>query len=96
MRLLAVGDVEPEMATSCSQVGLQEERWRHRPTYRTFHTGFFWPTGSAGTGIGQGLASQWLTKLGTYPTGRNQSLTPLVVPCFACRQEPGVGVLSEH
>lgn len=42
-----------------------------------------------GDGAGtEGLGSQWLAKLGTYPTDRNQSLILLVVPCFDCRQEP--------
>lgn len=82
MRLLALGDMESKVATSCSQVGLQEERWRHRPTHGTFHTSYKKCRDGDRAGT-EGLASQWLAKLGTYPLGRNQSLTPLVVPGFA-------------
>lgn len=80
------GECRAWVATSCGQVECQEERWGHRSAHGTFHTGFFLPTDRDGAGT-ERLAGQWLAQLGTYP------LTPLVVTCFACRQEPGVAEL---
>jgi len=40
LRLLAAGDWEPELASSCSQAGLQEEGGGYQPTHKTFYQKF--------------------------------------------------------
>lgn len=40
------GDMEPEVITSCSQVGLLVERGGHQPTHKTFDPKFVLPTRS--------------------------------------------------
>ena len=41
----------------------------------------------------EGMAKQLMFKIKTYPMGKNQFLTLLMILCYACRQEPSITVL---
>jgi hypothetical protein len=41
----------------------------------------------------EGMTKQWLPQTETYPMGKNQSLTLLMIFCYVCWQEPGITVL---
>ena len=40
-----------------------------------------------------GMANQWLAQLEIHSMGRHQSLTLLMILCYACKQEPSITVL---
>jgi hypothetical protein len=79
------GSIESEEATSYSQIGIPVEQWRHQPTHKTFNPNFILSTRNAGTG--DGAETGGLAQLETQPIGKHQSLTLLMVLCYACRQE---------
>jgi hypothetical protein len=41
----------------------------------------------------ENMANQWLAQTETHPMGKNQSLTVLMILCYAYRQEPRLTVL---
>jgi hypothetical protein len=84
-----IGNTEPEVASSCSHAGNPAERGRHQPPHKTFKPKFILCTRNAGTGDGaetDGRAKQFET----HPMGKHQSLTLLVILCYACRQKPSM------
>jgi len=42
-----------------------------------------------------GMANQWVAQVETHAMGKHQSLTPLMILCYAYRQEPSITVLWE-
>jgi hypothetical protein len=40
-----------------------------------------------------GMANQCLAQIETYPMGKNQFLTLLMILCYVCRQNPSITVL---
>jgi hypothetical protein len=43
----------------------------------------------------EGVAIQWLPQIETHNMNKNQSLTLLMIPCYACRQEPSIILIWE-
>ena len=89
-----IGDMEPEEATSCSQAGTPVELQEHQPTHETFNLKFTLSRKNAGME----------QRLGKWPTNnppnlrpilleKHQSLTLLMILCYACRQESSITVL---
>lgn len=80
-RLPAVGDMHPEVATSCGQGELPVDK-RHRFTHKTLNPKFVLPTRNIGTKTEQRLR-EWPTngwqQLKTHPMGKHHSLTLLMI-----------------
>lgn len=73
------------------------EGWGHKPTFKIFDPELFRSKeiqDRNGAEI-KGKVIQWLAKLGIYPMGDHQTLTLLLMLCYACRQEPSMAVLWE-
>jgi len=90
------GDMETEVAMSCSQAKLPVERGRHEPTHKNFNPKFALPTRCTEITDGaviEAMAKQWLARLETYPMGESQPPILLMMLCYACRQEPSITVL---
>jgi hypothetical protein len=41
----------------------------------------------------EGIANQQLAQIETHPMGKKQSLTLLMILCYACRHDPNITVL---
>ena len=41
----------------------------------------------------EGMVKQWPTKVEIFPKDKYQSMTLLMILCYACRQEPSMTVL---
>ena len=88
-----IGDLDLEEAISCSQTGTPVKRQRYQPTHKTFNPKFILSTRNAGTRDGpetEEKATQNQTQHKTYPKGKHQSLTLLMILCYVCRQDHGV------
>jgi hypothetical protein len=63
---------------------------------QNFQPQMYPPYKNAGTGDGvetEVMANQYSVQLESYPMGKRQFHTLLMIFCYACRQEPSIDVL---
>jgi hypothetical protein len=91
----SIENIEPEEATSCRQAGTSVDQQGHQPTHKPFDPKFIPSTRNAGWGEGEQRLREWPANnpLENHPMGKHQSLTLLMILCYAHRQESSMAVL---
>jgi hypothetical protein len=87
----SIGDIKPKEAISCGEAGTSVELQRYQHTHKTFNPKCILSTRNAGIGDGaetEGIVNQ----LETYPIYKHQSLTLLMILCYACSQGSSMAV----